>query len=413
MAIYIHFPFCPELCYFCFCVKTITKKRDRITRYLEYLHREIDMLQRAFDEVGLEPDVCEVTFGGGTPTYMERGEFDGVLAKLSSFVDFGSLSEMSLEVDPRTVVVDDIDFYLDRGVTRLSFGIQDFDAKVQKAINRVQSYEMVEALVAEENRRCSINFDLIYGLPHQTRQRFKETLRLVKQLDPDRLAIYNYDHTPDIHKNMRAIHYGDLPSKREKRLMYIDAVEDLVDGGYVHIGVDHFAKPDDKLAQAYKKKNLWRNLGGYTTFRDYYFEIGLGNSSISSFNTYYTHNIKAEAEYYVAIDKGNLPIMRGFELDSNDFIRRSIILQIICLHYLDFKQVEQDYDISFTEYFANDLPLLDELVADGLVEVGESHLEATDLGKIFIHHIARVFDDRLVREGAYIRTHAAIIKERA
>ncbi len=412
MSLYVHFPFCPELCYYCCCVKTITKKRDRITKYLHYLHREIDLLVQTFEKLGIEPDVRDVAFGGGTPTYMELSEYDALLKKLESLVDIRSLNEFVLEVDPRTVNKDDMYHYLASGVSRLSFGLQDFDPNVQKAINRIQPYEMVEPLVSGDLRQCSVNFDLIYGLPFSSRESFKETLSMAKQLNPDRLSVYNYDHTPEIHKGMKAINAGDLPDLVDKSFIFGDVIEDLLESGYQHIGLDHFAKPEDSLARAYNDKHIWRNLSGYTTHRDYFLEIGLGNSSIGSLPNYYTQNIKSEAEYYQSIERDQFPVLRGVELSQEDVIRRDVIFYIVSQHYVDFGLIEKKHNIDFQTYFKDDLPLLEESVEDGLVELNNDHLQLTPLGKIFAHHVAMPFDQYLKSGESYVRTHAAIIKER-
>jgi oxygen-independent coproporphyrinogen III oxidase len=411
MSLYVHFPFCPELCYYCCCVKTITKKRDRISRYLQYLHREIDMLVQTFEKLGIEPDVRDVAFGGGTPTYMELHEYDDLLKKLGSFVDISTLDEFILEVDPRTVDENDMRHYLASGVSRLSFGIQDFDDRVQKAINRVQPYDMVESLIAGELRQCSVNFDLIYGLPFSNRESFKETVRQALQLGPDRLSVYNYDHTPEIHKGMKAINADDLPGLVEKSFIFGDTIEELLANGYQHIGLDHFAKPDDSLARAYNDRQLWRSLSGYTTHRDYFFEIGLGNSSVGSMPNYYTQNIKGEAEYYQSIDGGEFPVLRGYELSQDDVVRRDVIFSIVSQHCVDFKLLEEKHGINFQAYFKEDLPLLEESVGDGLVDISADHIQLTPLGKIFAHHVARPFDRYLRDDEEYVRTHAAILKE--
>jgi oxygen-independent coproporphyrinogen III oxidase len=413
MALYIHFPFCPELCYFCFCVKTITKNRDRITVYLEYLHREIDMLLSSLDALGIEPDVRQISLGGGTPTFMSREEFSGVLAKLSTFADLSNLEELSLEVDPRTVSPEDMAFYLESGISRLSFGIQDFDPAVQEAINRVQPFELIQPLLADVLGGTSVNFDLIYGLPYSSRETFKETIRLVRALNPDRLAVYRYDHTPDIHKNMSAIPADKLPSQAEMALMYTDAVLELLGNGYEYIGIDHLAKTDDTLAKAYREEKIWRNINGYTTYRGYDFSIGLGNSSIGGFGGYYAQNLKAENDYYKSIDRNELPVLRGVTLSEDDKIRRFAIFSIVSRHRLRFEDVEREFDIDFPAYFRDELATLKELQDDGLVDVTNRSACLTDIGKLFAHHVAKAFDRYLVDDSAYVRTHAAIAKEKA
>lgn len=408
MALYIHFPFCKQLCFYCCCIKIITNNRDNISRYMGYLHKEIDLFLNICEHAGIEPDIREIHLGGGTPTYMTRNEFSLLIDKFSTFVNLKSLSEFVLEIDPRTVDKDDVHFYLDKGINRISFGIQDFDANVQQAINRIQPVELIEPLLSSDVRPKSVNFDLIYGLPFSTRQSFNNTIEIVKQLNPDRLAIYNYDHTPDIHSNMRAISTANLPDLEQKTLMYFDSVVNLLSAGYEYVGIDHFAKSSDSLAKAYRENTIWRNLNGYTVDRDYNFEIGLGMSSISAYSNYYSQNRKQLPDYYNSLDNHHFPVLRGIELNNDDCIRRDVILTLLCRHRLNFVEIEIKFSIDFREYFCSELEMMQESVDDGLSVITETSIIITEFGKMFAHHVCKYFDIYFSSKEEYIRTHAAI-----
>lgn len=407
MALYVHIPFCKRLCYFCFCITTITNNREQINKFTKYLFKEINMLNNFFKESSIIPDIREIHLGGGTPTYLTRQEFDELIDNLKLLVDIENLDEFAMEIDPRTVTKEDMVYYYGKGISRISFGIQDFDYKVQKAVNRVHPPEMIKELI--DVKKCSVNFDLIYGLPFQTRETFRKTMEEVLKLDPDRLSIYNYDHTPDIHKHMKLIYEADLPSVDEKMIMYFDTVRTLLENGYVWIGIDHFAKKDDKLAVSAINGTLGRNLNGYTTGRTYDIEIGLGASSIGSFGRYYVQNIKSLPDYYREIDNGKLPILRGIKLNDDDIIRREIILKIICNRFVDFKDIERKYNINFNDYFGYDLENLKGFIDDGLLELTYGSLAVRPSGRLFVQHIAKVFDTYLRdKRKDYIRTHKAI-----
>jgi len=412
LALYVHIPFCKKLCYFCFCITYITGNREQINKFTKYLFREIEMLAEFFKKNSIKPKVKEIHLGGGTPTYLTKEEFDQLIGKLQLLCDLHKLDEFVMEIDPRTVTKEDMPYYFDKGINRISFGIQDFDPEVQKAVNRVHPPEMIQKLITPELRKCSVNFDLIYGLPHQTRETFKKTIEAVEELSPDRISLYNYDHTPDLHKHQKLLNKDLIPNVDEKILMYIDSVKKLLDSGYEWVGIDHFAKSSDKLAQAARDGTLGRNLNGYTTGRTYNIELGLGPSSIGSFDRFYVQSIKSLPDYYKAIDNGKFPILRGIKMTDDDLLRRDVIIKIICNGYLDFREIEEKFNIDFKKYFHKELGLMDGFIQDGLMALNWHNIQILPVGRVFVQHIAKTFDKYLQEENkTYIRTHDAIMLE--
>ena len=409
MALYVHIPFCKRLCYFCFCITYITGNREQINKFTKYLFREIEMLNDFFKNNSIIPKVKEIHLGGGTPTYLTKEEFDGLIEKLKLLADVHNLNEFALEIDPRTVTKEDMSYYFSKGINRISFGIQDFDPNVQQAINRVHAPDLIQELITPEVRKSSVNFDLIYGLPFQTRETLRNTLKEVKKLSPDRISLYNYDHTPNIHGHQKLLNPDDMPDVDEKTLMYMESVRNLLDSGYEWVGIDHFAKPNDKLAKAARDGTLGRNLNGYTTGRTYDIELGLGPSSIGSFGRYYTQSIKTLKEYFEAIDNGRFPILRGFKLNDDDILRREVIINIICNGLISFSKIEKKYNIKFQDYFKNELNSLHNFEQDGLLKLFNDKIVVQPVGRVFVQHIAKVFDKYLQTDDKrYVRTHEAI-----
>ena len=409
MALYVHVPFCKKLCYFCFCITYITDNREQISKFTKYLFREIKMLSEFFKKKSIIPKVKEIHLGGGTPTYLTKDEFNELIKNLQLLADVNNLDEFALEIDPRTVTKEDMNYYFSKGINRISFGIQDFDPRVQQSINRVHAPELIKELIVPEVRKYSVNFDLIYGLPFQTRETFRNTINEVKKLSPDRISLYNYDHTPHIHGHQKLLNPLDMPNVDEKTVMYIESVRNLLDSGYEWVGIDHFAKPNDKLAKAARTGTLGRNLNGYTTGRTYDIELGLGPSSIGSFGHYYIQSIKTFAEYYKSIDEGKFPILRGFKLSDDDILRRDIIINIICNGFLDFSVIGKRYNIKFKEYFNDELNSLSAFEEDGLLKLDNDKIAVQPVGRVFVQHIAKVFDKYLKdADKRYVRTHEAI-----
>ena len=401
--IYVHIPFCAKLCFYCICNIVVTNNRERMQYFVDYLCREIDLLGALFDENSIIPNIKEIHLGGGTPSHLEKDQLEHLVNKLGGIADLEGLSEFAMEIDPRTTSQENLKFYNTLGINRISFGVQDFDADVQLAINRVQPMEMVEGLLSPDVRECfdGFNFDLLYGLPKQNRKTFKKTVDLVKQLAPERITLLKYAHAPELRKHMRLINSEMLPSVDELPLMFHDAVQSLTAGGYVWVGIDHFAKPSDDLAQAVAEKRAWRNFGGFTTGETHNL-IGIGPTATCAIGNAYYQNAYAMKEYYKAIDEGKFPIQQGYQMDSDEVLRREVILKILCDSSLDYKQIESKFGISFPDYFARELASLGTFERDGILEFNGESFNLTPTGQFFGRHVAKVFDKFLQKtEGVY------------
>lgn len=400
--LYIHFPFCAKRCYFCICNSIVNHDRASSQKYLTYLFREIDLFHDFFEKHSFVPKFKMIHLGGGSPNLMSKDDFESLILKLKSLVNFEDLDEFAIEVDPRTVDKEKLKFYSEKGINRISLGVQDFDPRVQKAINRIQSPEMVEQLLSPEIRRCfkSINFDLLYGLPLQNRESFRRTIETVNKLSPDRITLIKYAHVPEDRKHQRLIREADLPDYIEGTMIFTETIDNLLDNGYEYIGIDHFAKLADDLAQAMKTRTLWRNFIGVTPGGTHNI-IGIGPTSTSCINGYYAQNVYFLEEYYKAIEAGIFPILRGFKLKTDDLIRRYIINEIICTSSLNFDDTEKKYNIKFDEYFREEINLLKDFVEDGMLIFDDHSFKVTPLGRIFIRHICKVFDRYLKGDKIY------------
>lgn len=392
LSLYVHIPFCQSLCYYCGCNKIVTRNAARVDRYLKMLHREIDMQAALFYN---DRRVEQLHFGGGTPTYLSRPQLDSLFEKLrSSFAfDTGENREFSIEVDPRTVGTEDLEHLSDRGFNRLSLGIQDFDKRVQQAVNRHQSGEDVFRLLqaARQTGFNSISFDLIYGLPMQTVASFDTTLETVVDLRPDRLAVYNYAHLPQRFKGQRMIADADIPSPAVKLDILHRTIDRLCKAGYEYIGMDHFALPDDDLARARAAGTLQRNFQGYSTHRHCDL-VALGVSAIGNIGTTFSQNALTTPEYEALIEDGRLPIRKGLDIDADDRIRADVIQALMCHDKLSFSAFGNKHNLDFKSYFAAEIARLKPLVYDGLVEVDESGISITRRGRLLLRSIAMVFD---------------------
>lgn len=402
LYLYVHFPFCPKLCYYCHCHVVITKNQGRMLTFLNYLYKEIDLLRKFFDKQGIVPCIKEIHLGGGSPSVMSEEELSELIKRLEKLVKIDELDEFSIEIDIRTVGPEKIKFYSEVGIDRISFGIQDFDPEVQRVINRVQPLDQLEELVVPElrNRFKSINFDMIYGLPLQTRESFRQTIEQLKKISPDRICLYLYNHRPDIFQHQTVMNSKDVPQEYEKSMINVETIQDLMEAGYIRIGLDHFAKCEDDLAVAAKNNRLHRSFVGYTAGRTHDL-IGIGPSSISGFGNYYFQNMYSLDRYYEAIDSGTLPVHRGIKLTFDQKIREDIILKIISNFYLDFREIENKYRIKFDQYFSHELHSFDELIKDGIIELSESDLTVTPLGKFSLRYICMVFDKYLQQGAAH------------
>ena len=392
LSLYVHIPFCHTLCYYCGCNKIVTRNQDRVERYMEMLYREIDMQSELFDG---KRKIEQLHFGGGTPTYLSVEQLDDLMAKLRGAFTFDESDqrEFSIEVDPRTVDEDRIRHLADLGFNRLSLGIQDFDHVVQEAVNRTQTTDDVLNLVlaARESGFESISFDLIYGLPHQNVESFDSTLELVIGMRPDRLAVYNYAHLPQRFKGQRMINDADIPSPEVKLEILHRTIDSLCDAGYIYIGMDHFALPEDELVIARKNGTLQRNFQGYSTHRECDL-VALGVSAIGSIGNVFAQNAVTTMEYEALIENGQLPIRKGIAVDDDDLLRADVIQALMCYDELSFDQFGKNHGIDFASYFAAEIKRLQPLADDGLIKLSESGVAITESGRLLLRSIAMIFD---------------------
>jgi oxygen-independent coproporphyrinogen-3 oxidase len=392
LSLYLHIPFCESLCYYCACNKIITKEHDKAAIYLDYLKLEISM-QAAW--LGAGQKVEQLHLGGGTPTYLSDAQMEDLMGHLRGCFDFANDAdgEYSIEIDPRTVDGDRIRSLRRQGFNRVSLGVQDFDADVQAAVNRIQPEALtVDAIkAAREAGFRSISIDLIYGLPKQSLKTIGETLAKVIAASPDRISIYNYAHMPALFKSQRLIVDADLPNDQDKLAMLGLCIERLTGAGYVYIGMDHFAKPDDELAIAQRSGKLHRNFQGYSTHADTDM-VSCGVSAISAVGANYAQNEKSLERYYAGLDQGQLPIARGITLSQDDIIRRDIIGRLMCDFTLSVRSVEHEHGIDFEAYFKEELVRLRQFEVDGLVRVTDSRLAVTPKGRLLVRNLCMVFD---------------------
>ncbi|MDD2917959.1 oxygen-independent coproporphyrinogen III oxidase [Rhodoferax sp.] len=390
LSLYVHIPFCESLCYYCACNKIITKHHDRAAAYITYLSREIDL---HIQHMGSGQTVSQLHFGGGSPTFLSDDELREVMGMLRRNFNLIPNGEYSIEIDPRTIDNGRLDALAEMGFNRLSFGVQDFDPAVQKAVHRVQPAEQVFDLVHAARARGfeSINVDLIYGLPEQTPESVDRTMAQISELKPDRIALYAYAHLPERFKPQRRISSTEIPTAASKVTMLSRSMAALMAAGYVYIGMDHFALPDDSLAIAKRQGRLHRNFQGYSTQPDCDM-IGLGVSSIGRVGATYSQNAKTLEEYYDFLDQGHFPIVKGLALSKDDLLRRSVIMALMCQGRLAYESIELAYLINFKEYFAKEMEVLKGQVEEGLVELDDSGIKVTPKGWFFVRAVAMVFD---------------------
>ena len=392
LSLYVHIPFCTSPCFYCGCNRVITRDKARGEVYLDYLYREIARMAPLFDS---GRPVVQLHFGGGTPNFLTPAQIADCVAELRSQFSFAPRETMdfSIELDPRFVTPDDIAELAKVGFNRASLGVQDFDPKVQKAVNREQSVEDTLAIVAacREHGMRSVNIDLIYGLPKQTPESFQRTLQQVSSLKPDRIALYAYAHLPQRFKPQRRIHAADLPRAEDKIGMLSTAIEAFGQAGYDYIGMDHFALHHDSLAVAKRQGRLHRNFQGYSTHPDSDL-IALGVSAIGKVGAHYCQNAKTLDEYYDALRAGELPIVRGLTLSRDDHVRRAVIMAVMCQGRVDYESIELAYLIDFKQYFEAELRLLEPLVESGLVQMESDGVRVTPLGWYFVRAVGMVFD---------------------
>lgn len=390
LSLYVHIPFCESLCYYCACNKIITKHPERAEVYLRYLQREVELHTA---HCGTGQVVSQLHLGGGTPTFLSDEGLRELMAMLRRNFTLAPGGEYSIEVDPRTVDADRLALLSELGFNRLSFGVQDFDPEVQKAVHRIQPTEQVFALVATARKLGfkSVNIDLIYGLPRQTSESFDRTLAQVAELRPDRIALYAYAHLPERFKPQRRIVSVDLPGASAKVSMLARSLEAFSQAGYVYVGMDHFALPDDALAVAKRQGRLHRNFQGYSTQPDCDL-IALGVSAIGRVGATYSQNSKTLDEYYDLLDQGCLPIVRGLALSRDDLVRRAVIMALMCQGELLFEPLEQAWLLDLRDYFSPELEHLRKMEEQGLVRFSEEGVSVTPMGWYFVRGIAMVFD---------------------
>jgi len=395
LSLYFHIPFCNTVCFFCGCNKIVTKYRDRAAPYLDRLHKEVELQATLFDH---DRPVRQLHWGGGTPTFISHTEITNLMAVTRKFFNLldDDSGEYSIEIDPREMSQQTMALLRDIGFNRISLGVQDFDPRVQKAVNRIQPEEQtINAITAARQLGFkSISVDLIYGLPFQSTDSFGNTLDEIINISPDRLSVFNYAHLPEMFKPQRRINEADLPSPQEKLNILNLAITKLTHAGYIYIGMDHFAKPDDELAIAQQEGNLYRNFQGYSTHADCDL-IAMGTTAIGKVGNTYSQNVKDVETYYQQIDAGELPIFRGLSLDSDDLLRRKIITELLCHFTLHIPAIEAAHNISFRDYFA---PELNELLAmenDNLLTVNSDTIAVNPIGRLLIRNICMVFDKYL------------------
>lgn len=401
LSIYVHVPFCARPCFYCGCNKIVTRNPAHAEQYLRRLRCEIELQGALFER---RRNLRQLHFGGGTPTYLTMAQLTGLFEHLGQHfsIDRSEQREFSIEIDPRTLDEEhSLRSLAALGFNRISLGVQDFDPLVQQAVNRQQSVEQIAKCLAQARALSyrSVSFDLIYGLPLQTIESFGRTLETVVQMRPDRIAAYGYAHMPRLFKAQRAIRTEQLPDADTRLQLLGLTVQRLTEAGYVYIGMDHFALPDDDLARAMRNGSLHRNFQGYSTHGDCDL-IGLGVSAIGAVGNAYSQNRKDLSSYYAALDQGRLPVDRGIALSMDDVLRREVIQRLMCQGELSRREIEGRYALDFKDYFADELVALDGLAADGLITNDADAIHVTERGRSLLRTIAMVFDSHLQRAAA-------------
>jgi oxygen-independent coproporphyrinogen-3 oxidase len=408
LSLYFHIPFCNTICYYCGCSKVITKDHSKASAYVDLLLREIKLQGELFDR---DRKVTQMHWGGGTPTFLQDNEIQLILdttAKYFSMSDEAS-AEYSIEVDPRTVTPGRVMHLRALGFNRISFGIQDFDPEVQAAVNRVQDLQLVLANIqaAKKFEFHSINLDLMYGLPKQTLKSFASTLEQTIIADPDRIAIYNYAHMPELFKPQRRIDANDLPEPAVRLELLQMSIERLQQAGYVYIGMDHFAKADDDLVKAQNNGTLQRNFQGYSTHADCDI-VAMGITAISQIGDNYCQNVRTIEDYEACLIQDQIPVYRGIELEADDILRREIISKLMCHFRLDITAIEAKWGITFRNYFDLSMPALSQMADDGLLQMSRELIEVTPAGRLLVRVICMEFD-RYLQERRKVEQYSRVI----
>ncbi len=397
LSLYVHLPYCSTICYYCACNKIVTKDRSHAQPYLDRLQRELAMQA----ELVAGTQVEQLHWGGGTPTFITPAQISALMQAIDRHFTLSQAAtrEFSIEIDPREAPPATIDLLRQLGFNRLSLGVQDFDPRVQQAVNRIQP-EAITRRAIDAARTAgfdSLSIDLIYGLPRQSVASFATTLDTLIDIAPDRVSLFNYAHMPELFKQQRGINALELPAPAEKLAILRLAIERLTDAGYVYIGMDHFAKADNALTRAQQRGDLYRNFQGYSTHAHCNL-LGLGISAISMLGSSYSQNCRSEAEYFTAIDQGRLPLFRGVELDADDLLRRAVITALICHFQLDIATIERDHRIDFSSYFNSEIKALKPMIEDELLELDARQITIKPRGKLLIRNICMVFDRYLAQQ---------------
>ncbi len=392
LSLYYHIPFCDTVCFYCGCNKIVTKHRDRAVDYLELLFQEIEMQGALFDR---DRPVLQLHFGGGTPTFLSERQLESVMQKTAEHFTLAADDErdFSIEIDPRSVDANYIKTLGDLGFNRYSLGTQDLDAAVQKAVNRIQPMALTEQSIqaCREAGAHSINIDLIYGLPLQTEASFAQTIDKIIELGPDRLSVFNYAHLPELFKPQRRINVSELPSPDTKLEILKNTISALTEAGYVYVGMDHFAKPEDELVVAQQTGELHRNFQGYSTHGNCDL-VAMGVSSISQVCGRYSQNVKDIDSYRSHIEAGQLPVFRGAASTPEDNLRRFVIQQLSCYGKVIKRDIEQRFDIDFDTYFAYELDAYKAMAEDELVSLNDQQIEVQPIGRLLLRNVCMVFD---------------------
>lgn len=390
LSLYFHIPFCDTLCYFCGCTTIITPNPEHLKKYIEYLKREIDSVAKY---ISRQRQVVQLHWGGGTPSYLQPDQIREVGNFIKERFNFGQNIEYGVEIDPRGLTFEHMKAFREVGMNRVSIGVQDFNEEVQVASNRFQSEEITMNAYnwARELGIKSINLDLIYGLPKQTKESFEKTLDKAIEISPERFAIFNFAYIPWLKPHQKLLNQSELPTADTKLQILKMTIEKLVQAGYVYIGMDHFVKPTDEMAIAQKNKTLYRNFQGYSTNAQADL-FGFGMSSISHFGIVYSQNHKTLEEYYESIDEGKFPIHIGYRMNEDDVIRKFVILRLMCDLEIDKNQIERKFNIKFDEYFSESLMDLQQFVDEGIAVNSNDKILIQGMGRLVLRTIAMCFD---------------------
>tara|TARA_B100001121_G_C18691407_1_gene623173 strand:+ start:210 stop:1625 length:1416 start_codon:yes stop_codon:yes gene_type:complete len=393
ISIYLHIPYCAKLCFYCCCRLHVSNNREVINNFVKILIKEINLLKNLLDENNIHLNVKDIHFGGGTPSHLTMHEIEEIIENLKKFISFDQLTEFSMEIDPRIIDPKNFPIYAKLGIDRISFGVQDFDPIVQKKINREQPFELIEKLMKNNLTKYfkGVNFDLLYGLPAQTKETFSKTIELTKKLSPERITLIKYAHIPNKVKHMKMIKEEDLPDQNDLPLIFMDSTKKLIEAGYEWVGIDHFAKKNDELSIAKRNGKVYRNFGGETPgyTKDM---ISLGPTSTSGFGNYYFQNTYDLKEYREIVSSGKFPISRGYVLNNDDILRRECNFSLQCNQVLDINYISNKYKIDFKNYFKKEIQQLEKKQDEGMLNLNNDYIKVTTYGRYFVRHICQIFD---------------------